>query len=74
MSLRFNQSCPTCGRRIEIRIELLGRSVACPHCSAEFVASEAPQPKQATEVDLMQRVERALRKTEGAVALDAPLQ
>lgn len=34
----FVRSCPTCGRMLEIRIELLGRVVACQHCSAQFRA------------------------------------
>jgi predicted RNA-binding Zn-ribbon protein involved in translation (DUF1610 family) len=36
--LRFAQTCDTCGRWLDVRIELLGRTVACPHCQAEFVA------------------------------------
>lgn len=35
----FVRPCPTCGRQLEIRIELLGREVQCRHCSAEFIAS-----------------------------------
>ena len=38
MSVRFTQCCPTCGRRIQIQTTLLGRTVACQHCRAEFVA------------------------------------
>ncbi len=34
----FLQSCPTCGRRLEIRIELLGKTLACSHCHARFEA------------------------------------
>ncbi len=35
----FARPCPTCGRMLEIRIELLGREVSCQHCSAHFVAT-----------------------------------
>ena len=65
MSLRFVQACPTCGRRLEVRIELLGRSVACQHCRAEFIASDNQRSVQppAPETDLMQRVEAALRQS-----------
>ncbi|QEG42354.1 response regulator [Roseimaritima ulvae] len=66
MTLRFGQSCPTCGRRIEVRLELLGRSVACPHCHAEFIASERQTPQPSSDEALMDRVERALRRS-GAV-------
>lgn len=36
----FFRSCPTCGRHLNIRIELLGREVECAQCSATFVATE----------------------------------
>jgi hypothetical protein len=36
----FVRPCPTCGRHLEIRVELLGRRVLCQHCSAEFVATQ----------------------------------
>ncbi len=36
----FVRPCPTCGRHLEIRVELLGREVLCRHCSAEFVATQ----------------------------------
>ena len=39
MPIQFTQSCPTCGRRIQIQASLMGHSVACPHCRAEFDAS-----------------------------------
>lgn len=32
------QECPTCGRRLIVRIDLLGRTVACQHCQAQFQA------------------------------------
>ncbi len=70
MTLRFGQSCPTCGRRIEIRLELLGRSVACPHCHAEFIASEQRARQSASEEVLMDRVERVLRQSGDAVSVE----
>lgn len=36
----FVQECPTCGRRLLVRIELLGRTVACQHCQAQFLARD----------------------------------
>ena len=36
----FVRSCPTCGRNLEVRVELLGRDVECVHCGASFVANE----------------------------------
>ena len=36
----FNQSCPVCGRRLLIRLRLLGRRVYCQHCGGGFVACD----------------------------------
>ena len=62
-SIRFSRSCPTCGRRVEIRAVLLGHTVACQHCSAHFVATASNDYDLATinqESQLMARVQRAL--------------
>lgn len=37
----FVQECPTCGRNLQIRLELLGRTIACPQCEALIRASDA---------------------------------
>ncbi len=37
----FVQECPTCGRRLQIRVEYLGKRVACQHCQGTFVATDA---------------------------------
>ena len=39
MSPVFLKECPTCGRSLEIRVEHLGREVACLHCRGRFIAS-----------------------------------
>ena len=36
----FVQECPTCGRRLQIRVEYLGKRVVCQHCRGCFVASD----------------------------------
>ncbi|MCC7086456.1 MAG: hypothetical protein IT427_15760 [Pirellulales bacterium] len=36
----FVQECPTCGRRLQIRVSYLGKRVVCQHCMAEFAASD----------------------------------
>ena len=36
----FVQECPTCGRRLQVRVEYLGRRVACQHCQGIFVATD----------------------------------
>ncbi len=37
----YVQECPTCGRRLQIRVEYLGKRVACQHCQGTFVAAES---------------------------------
>ena len=39
-STYFVQECPTCGRRLQVRVEYLGRQVACQHCQAVFEAAD----------------------------------
>jgi DNA-directed RNA polymerase subunit RPC12/RpoP len=34
----FVQECPTCGRRLEIRVEYLGKRVVCQHCQGKLLA------------------------------------
>lgn len=40
MSTYFVQECPTCGRRLQIRVEHLGRKVVCQHCQGRFIATD----------------------------------
>jgi hypothetical protein len=39
-STYFIQGCPTCGRRLLIRVEYLGKSVVCQHCQGRLVATD----------------------------------
>jgi len=36
----FVQECPTCGRRLQIRVEYLGRNVVCRHCQGSLTATD----------------------------------
>ncbi|MCE5269210.1 MAG: hypothetical protein LLG00_15140 [Planctomycetaceae bacterium] len=36
----FVQECPTCGRRLQIRVEYLGRKVVCQHCQGSLIATD----------------------------------
>jgi hypothetical protein len=36
----FIQECPTCGRRLQIRVEYLGRRVVCQHCQGQLIAAD----------------------------------
>ena len=63
--VRFTRSCPTCGRRIQIRGSLLGRLVACQHCNAEFVAMATEDGGCVDDAQrLMDRVDSALSRTQ----------
>lgn len=55
----FVRPCPTCGRHLEIRVELLGREIRCRHCSAEFHATQKCETPW-----LDARVDRALAQAE----------
>ena len=37
-STYFVQECSTCGRKLQVRIEYLGKRVVCQHCGAKFEA------------------------------------
>lgn len=36
----FVQECPTCGRRLQIRVEYLGKNVVCQHCRGRLTACD----------------------------------
>lgn len=62
----FVQECPTCGRRLHIRVEHLGRQVVCQHCSGKFVASDpAAESGRSPESahTLLRRVDELLQDT-----------
>jgi len=61
----FLQECPTCGRRLQVRVNLLGRNVCCPHCEAEFVSSLNSEPGN-SDRDLMTRVENLLEESDSS--------
>ena len=39
-STYFLLECPTCGRRLQIRVEYLGKMLVCQHCQGRFEASD----------------------------------
>jgi len=45
----FTQECPTCGRRLQVRIAYLGKQVVCQHCSGRFDACD-PDGVSATAI------------------------
>ena len=56
----FVQECPTCGRNLEIRVEYLGKKVACQHCRGQFLATDVQAPASLSDSALMRRAEELL--------------
>jgi hypothetical protein len=60
----FVQECPTCGRRLQIRVEYLGKRVVCQHCQGKFAAMD-PASVRGDFVDhgsaLLRRADELLR-------------
>lgn len=68
----YSQPCPVCGRRLQIRVSLLGHRVYCQHCGGGFTAVDESLrgPPVADRVDdLLARATRALRQS-GCEAAD----
>jgi uncharacterized paraquat-inducible protein A len=66
MPLHFTQSCPTCGRRLQVPTRLLQQQVACQHCHAQFIAGVNEDENTSwhgQSQDLMARAEAVLRQT-----------
>ncbi len=57
-SVYFVQECPTCGRRLQIRVEHLGKQVVCQHCQGRFVALD----HTSTRRDCAGRTDALLRR------------
>ncbi len=58
----YLQSCPTCGRRLQIRVEYLGRKVVCYHCRAMFVAQNPDSQRHVNSdaEEILRRVDELL--------------
>jgi hypothetical protein len=70
----FVQECPTCGRKLEVRIQYLGKQVVCQHCGAHFEAYDpgsAAYPPPPSSISLLERAEQLLQ-TAGASNLGLP--
>ena len=53
----FVQECPTCGRRLQIRVRYLGKSVVCQHCRGRLLARDpsANRRTDPTAADILLR-------------------
>jgi recombinational DNA repair protein (RecF pathway) len=68
----FVQECPTCGRRVQVRVIYLGKRVACRHCSAQFTACD-PQstayPPLDSSLALLNRADQLLEESASRATL-----
>lgn len=58
----FVQQCPTCGRRLRVCVEYLGKRIQCRHCRATLVARD-PENEPSwvdSQSPLMRRVDELL--------------
>jgi hypothetical protein len=71
----FVQECPTCGRRLQIRIEYLGKRVVCQHCQGTFAAADATAARGESIDDgsiLLQRANELLETVAQRQSAGAP--
>ena len=57
------QECPICGRRLQVRVEHLGKQVVCHHCAAKFKAhdtSSGGDPPAESSLALLARAEKLI--------------
>jgi hypothetical protein len=66
----FVQECPVCGRHLQVRLEFLGKAVACMHCQGQFVGCDPAMLEQGTPngLDLLSKANRLLASTDAAEA------
>ncbi len=65
----FFRSCPTCGRHLNIRIELLGKDVECGQCRAVFTATqETEEARDDQRIELL--LARAQRYIDSVQAIN----
>lgn len=54
----FLQVCPTCGRRVRVRVEYMGKQVACQHCHGRFEARDPETAGMASQRDVAPIIDR----------------
>ena len=70
-STYFLQECPTCGRRLQIRVEYLGKQVVCQHCQGKFTAIDPASARYNCLEEssaLLRRADELLASTPGRSA------
>ncbi len=62
----YVQPCPSCGRKLQVRVDYLGKGISCQHCDATFVAQQATRAPRASEsgIALLDRADELLKAIE----------
>ena len=68
----FVQGCPTCGRRLHIRVEHLGKRVVCQHCRGQFTACDPAARRCGDDRPAQTLLHRAGRLLEQAAEAQKP--
>jgi len=55
----FVQDCPVCGRYLQVRLELLGKTVSCRHCRGSFTARDPSLDKRNIRAPGLRLLDRA---------------
>ncbi len=65
----FVQECPTCGRRLRIRVEYLGKRVVCQHCRGQLLACDPASNRYgSSDSAVIQKAEELLKRAARDVA------
>lgn len=64
-STYFVQECPTCGRKLQVRVEYLGKRVVCQHCGSKFHACDQQKDDLHAEsaLSLLDRADELIRQS-----------
>jgi hypothetical protein len=71
----FTQECLTCGRRLHIRVEYLGKKVVCQHCRGQFIACDPNSNRYGTippADTLLKRADELLENASAVLRSRAP--
>jgi DNA-directed RNA polymerase subunit RPC12/RpoP len=71
----YVQECPTCGRNLQVRVEYLGKRVACQHCGARFLACDpasASYPPHESSLSLLARADELIEAASKSTIWVAP--
>jgi hypothetical protein len=71
----FDQECPTCGRRLNVRVAYLGRQIVCRHCQARFEACDptsAEYPPSQSGIALLNRANELINTVDSQIISAQP--